>query len=1084
MSSVASILEALPQLKYKDTGLFSFNYLESMARVSPEWQRIDSADVYRKLESLLELARGNQKFLREGVDEGELEDKFINRIIEDILGFHRRKKTITINNEQIIPDSLLFASSDVAARFNAANPNESLRTVQAILEAKAWGVDLDKKQGNKRSPSGQLIHYMTLTGIPYGILTDGKYWRLYTLDGVKKGNVYFQVNLSHLISVHDTDSSLFEFFFNIFSSSVIVPQSRAKKPRIELLLSNSKAYGRDLEKDLKQYMFTAVEWLMTGLSKQRDGKPNDESLSADYETAITLMYRLLFVLRAEDTNLLPIQESAEYRESISLRAISDEANSLFHSWARDELLEEKSGFDLFNRLRKLSKVVDAGDSGLGLPVGFNGGLFSEVLHPKIFSTPIANEYLAAALVHITRTWKDRTGDPARINYSTVDYDHIGSLYEGLLEFHAKLADREYFEVMQKDVIKLEKKRPKDDSEKKVVRHIAVGDVYLEPKREERRNTGSYYTPDWVVSYGLRLSGLDNTLSGITDVKDLLNVSVCDPAMGSGHFLNAAARRLLHRASAISETSEHELPDGFEKDLIRKCVYGVDLNRLATLLAKLSIWVITAKKNRKLIDLDSNLKFGNSLLDNPENKATKIPNRFNWRDEFPEVFKKGGFTFVIGNPPWGSDIAIEKTYLTQLFSGLSPQNLNAFDLFVRQSLRLVHSSGTVSFVLPRNISRSDAYKELRRDCVKSQAFYIADVGPAFEGVTQEAVIVGFQKSPGPTIASYPFAKLIAAPSAGEFTSGDVDFRADIVRERLQGPQYAINFFESEALGNVYSKVMEAGRPLKKFASQINRGIEMAANGDMGKCSDCAVYFTKPTKKKSSKKCPECKRTYNCEQLGSHLIISDLKTAKHTTPILTGRDIKKFYFERSKFLRLGMTGVNYKTKYFDGNPSIFVQKNAGRLDSFYDPSGESYSTQTALLIKPNDEKQGYWLTALLNSEVLRFIYEYTYVGGALLTTALTKELLGALPVAEIKGDLNLEKVKQLVVKLNKSKGADVKSLSELEEIITKAYGLKTGEIAKIRDFNERQDLLRSAFKKSKKEKESKDAERKPKTTKKRA
>src|SRR5690606_3597934 len=134
---------------------------------------------------------------------------------------------------------------------------------------------------------------------------------------------------------------------------------------------------------------------------------------------------------------------------------------------------------------------------------------------------------------------------------------------------------------------------------------------------------------------------------------LLQLTICDPACGSGAFLNQALDFLIKEHRYIDELSAKYNKDAFvlsdvEKSILENNLFGVDLNEESVEIAKLSLWLRTAQANRKLNDLNHNIKCGNSLIDDPLVGGNKS---FNWELEFPHIFKNGGFDVIIGNPPY-------------------------------------------------------------------------------------------------------------------------------------------------------------------------------------------------------------------------------------------------------------------------------------------------------------------------------------------------------------------------------------------------------------------------------------------------
>ena len=146
---------------------------------------------------------------------------------------------------------------------------------------------------------------------------------------------------------------------------------------------------------------------------------------------------------------------------------------------------------------------------------------------------------------------------------------------------------------------------------------------------------------------------------------LKNIKICDPACGSGAFLNQCFDYLHEEMDFVLEMKytydgQRNLFD-IDKEILQNNLYGVDINPESVEITKLSLWLKTAKRDRTLASLDSNIKCGNSVVSDKE----IVEDAFIWRDAFPQVFASGGFDIIIGNPPYGATLdKRQKEYLTQ------------------------------------------------------------------------------------------------------------------------------------------------------------------------------------------------------------------------------------------------------------------------------------------------------------------------------------------------------------------------------------------------------------------------------------
>ncbi len=206
---------------------------------------------------------------------------------------------------------------------------------------------------------------------------------------------------------------------------------------------------------------------------------------------------------------------------------------------------------------------------------------------------------------------------------------------------------------------------------------------VDNQKTKRKKDGIFYTPKYITKYIVentvgKLCEEKRTELGIIDEEYakvrknrkkeivrtldkklddyrnwLLSLTILDPACGSGAFLNQALEFLIEEHKKIDELRAQLFGGAIifsdiTTDILEKNIYGVDLNEESVEIAKLSLWLRTAQKGRKLNTLSNNIKCGNSLIDDPE-IAREIA--FNWQNEFPEIFKNGGFDVVIGNPPY-------------------------------------------------------------------------------------------------------------------------------------------------------------------------------------------------------------------------------------------------------------------------------------------------------------------------------------------------------------------------------------------------------------------------------------------------
>jgi len=302
-----------------------------------------------------------------------------------------------------------------------------------------------------------------------------------------------------------------------------------------------------------------------------------------YRQLLRLVYRLLFLFVAEDRNLLLDSNTAE---------ATQERYTRFYSTARiRQLAERHKGtrhsdliYALWLVMEKLGS--DNGCPELGIPA-LGSFLFSKAAMPDLQGCEITNADLLDALRALAFITDGHTRRP--VDYKNLRSEELGSVYEALLELHPEL-------------------------------HVDAGTFELQTAGgHERKTTGSYYTPDSLVQCLLD-SALEQTLDEAIKQKDpeaaILNLKICDPACGSGHFLIAAAHRVAHRLAAVRTGDDEPSPEAVRtalRDVIGHCIYGVDINPMAVELCKVSLWMEALETGKPLSFLEHRIQCGNSLL---------------------------------------------------------------------------------------------------------------------------------------------------------------------------------------------------------------------------------------------------------------------------------------------------------------------------------------------------------------------------------------------------------------------------------------------------------------------------------------
>jgi len=304
-----------------------------------------------------------------------------------------------------------------------------------------------------------------------------------------------------------------------------------------------------------------------------------------YRELLRLVYRLLFLFTAEDRGLLLLPE-AEVKPEAQRRYL--EYYSTRHL---RRLAERRRGGphpDLYRSLRLVMDKLgqDTGCPELALPA-LGSFLWSEAALPHLAHAEIANRALLDTVRALAFTEDQRRLRP--VDYRNLGSEELGSIYESLLELHPEI----------------------DAGAAAFTLRTAAG--------HERKTTGSYYTPTSLIDCLLE-TALDPVLDEAQTQPDpeaaILALKVCDPAVGSGHFLIAAAHRIARRLAAVRTGEEEPAPEALRttlRDVIGRCLYGVDVNPMAVELCKVSLWLEALEPGKPLSFLDHHIQCGNSLL---------------------------------------------------------------------------------------------------------------------------------------------------------------------------------------------------------------------------------------------------------------------------------------------------------------------------------------------------------------------------------------------------------------------------------------------------------------------------------------
>ena len=422
-----------------------------------------------------------------------------------------------------------------------------------------------------------------------------------------------------------------------------------------------------------------------------------------------LLDRLLFILFSEDRGLLPANSISE----------------IINHW-------EFGGDSLYSTFLTYFEIINKGRPKRGDKKGiyaYNGGLFSEDV--VLNTLNLSDDVLLSNVKKLTKYDFE----------SDVSVDILGHIFEHSLTEIEELQGQ----IDGIEIDKSKSKRKKDGvyyTPKYITKYIVdntLGKLCAEKKTELDINEETY-SPSAKRNRN-RISALDDYRSW------LLQLTICDPACGSGAFLIQALNFLIKEHHYIDELSASYNKDSLllsdvKNSILENNLYGVDINQESVEIAKLSLWLNTAESKRKLVSLNNNIKCGNSLIDDIEVAGDRA---FNWGKAFPDVFEKGGFDVIIGNPPYvfsRDNISIKlKNYYSQSYVSAEYQ-VNTYLLFVEQTIKLIRNKANYGLIIPNAWLMVGSAKGLRKlileNCSVNEIVNLT--GYSFDGINVETIII--------------------------------------------------------------------------------------------------------------------------------------------------------------------------------------------------------------------------------------------------------------------------------------------------------------------------------------------------------
>ncbi len=634
--------------------LFSEDFLGGSIAGLADWRVLDDASLDGLESALRGLFDG---FPVEGSpNESQTEDDLIWPVLAR-LGWTAslRQQNLSARGREDVPDGLLFADDAAKRRANGfAREWRRYGVGLAIVESKRWLRPLDRRSGRsgeetETAPSTQMLRYLrrvddlTAGRVRWGMLTNGARWRLYWQGALSVSEQFLEIDLAAVLGLPGHDEGLFaldeatrrhwlKVFALMFGRASFLPGADDDRTFHRRAMDEGRFYRERVAASLSGLVFGRV---FPDLARAIADAAPDAPLPDAREAALVLLYRLLFILYAEDRDLLPVRDSRY--DDYALR-----------DGVRGDVGRRKDANDTFSAtaarywsaIDDLCRAIDQGDASIGLPP-YDGGLFDRRRAPLLSAIRLGDAAMAGVIDALSF---ERTPEGRRyINYRDLGVRQLGSIYERLLEQ----------ELVRED-----------------------GEVAVRWNGFARKDSGSYYTPDDLVGLIVeetvgplarsRIDAFEAKARRLPDsgpdreralarleeddpAEKLLELKICDPAMGSGHFLVNLVDYLSDRVIAAMAEAEaaaagyvsplvgrietiratilaNAEAGGWTVDparlddrhivrrmVLKRCVHGVDKNPMAVELAKVALWLHTFTVGAPLSFLDHHLRCGDSLF---------------------------------------------------------------------------------------------------------------------------------------------------------------------------------------------------------------------------------------------------------------------------------------------------------------------------------------------------------------------------------------------------------------------------------------------------------------------------------------
>ena len=893
--------------------------------------------------------------------ETQIQGSFMVQIFDQVLGYSTLTSADSDRYYQRQESRSGLDSSEADAGLGFFSEKQGTHDVRAVVELKDAKTDLDKKQNrsNHLTPVEQAFNYANKNGskCAWVIVSNFVETRLYRSTSSLEYETFD-------IRKMDEKTEFLRFCFFLCKEHLLDENG---KSLIEQLYQENEELGTEISKEFYQTYHTLRSNLYAELKRQNT--QTDALLL--FTKSQKIMDRFIFICFSENCGLLP--------RGIFQRLIETAHNSFSVSPTR-----------LWDEFRGLCAAIDQGRPPMKIN-RYNGGLFRA--DPELDNLTVGDAVLESFA-------------------ALAAYDFGSDLNVNILG--------QIFEQSISDVEQM-KAEEKAGQEGKAGRKKRAGqETGSAASRGKRKADGIFYTPYYVTRYivgqtvGAYLTkkkemlkrdlfqdgpykveiirektGRRNTFTfthwveipdGREDMADeewmrreavikmhldywtryediLKNIKICDPACGSGAFLNQCFD-YLHEEMNFTLDMKRDLSEeqfnlfDIDKEILQNNLFGVDINPESVEITRLSLWLKTAKPNQTLASLDDNIKCGNSIVSDP---AVAGELAFDWQTEFASVFSRGGFDIVIGNPPYGASVSqAVKEYLTAHYQ-TTEYNFDTYKTFYELGFRILKERGYLGYITPNTFFTLERGANRLRKFLydRHTLLRIVEVYNVFPAAVVEPVITVFQKRE--PSRHEPFLS-VCLPRDKKLTSTFLNEGVEITftqEDLKKNSDYIFNYRSSKREQDICLEMQKYDRLDTLFDVMTGAKPYQVGKG------------TPPQTK---------------EIVDSKPYTSFEKKDDSWVPYMRGRSIERYtnaWAASKEYIRYGVWLAEPRLEDVFRGEKVFVRQTGDSLIATYDIGNISNNTLHSIFpIDSNHSVSLYYLLGILNSTLMNWYYKIAY------------------------------------------------------------------------------------------------------------